>query len=76
VVSPEPVRQRDFAHLLGRLLHRPVLPAPVWALHLAVGEFADEALLVGQRVRPKRLTEARFPYQWPALEPFLKIIMS
>jgi uncharacterized protein (TIGR01777 family) len=56
MVGPEPVRQGDFAKALGGALGRPAfLPAPAFALRLALGEFADEGLLAGQRCVPDRL---------------------
>ncbi len=52
VVSPQPVTNRDFAHALGKALHRPsVLPLPGFMLRAILGEFA-ETLLTGQRVLP------------------------
>ncbi|MBI1798278.1 MAG: TIGR01777 family protein [Candidatus Eisenbacteria bacterium] len=58
-VSPAPVRQADFARALGRALGRPArFPTPAVALRLAFGRMADEVLLAGQRVRPRRWIEA------------------
>lgn len=63
-VAPEPVRQRDFARALGRTLSRPAwIPAPAFALRVALGEMADEALLVGARVVPRRLKAAGFAFR-------------
>jgi len=45
-------------------LHRPaVLPVPVFALRAAVGEFADEGLLAGQRAVPAVLERAGFEFR-------------
>lgn len=64
--SPEPVRNADFTRELGRALHRPaVLPAPAFALRLAFGEMADEALLGGQRVVPARAMAEGFAFRFP-----------
>ena len=68
VSAPEPVRNRDFTKELGRALHRPaVLPAPAFALRLAFGEMADEALLGGQRVVPARAMAEGFAFRYPRL---------
>jgi NAD dependent epimerase/dehydratase family enzyme len=46
---------------MGRILHRPtVLPAFGFALRLALGEFANEGVLVGQRAVPAVLETAGF----------------
>jgi uncharacterized protein (TIGR01777 family) len=68
--APTPVTNRDFAQILGRLLHRPsILPTPGFALRLAVGsEMANEMLLSGQRVLPKRATEEGFEFAYPQLD--------
>jgi uncharacterized protein len=64
VTAPEPVRNRDFARALGRALHRPAfVPAPAFALRLAFGQMADEALLGGQRVLPGRAEAEGFVFE-------------
>ena len=43
LTSPQPVRQIDFARQLGQVQGRPAfLPAPAWALRLALGGFSQE----------------------------------
>ena len=66
--APEPLRNRDFARELGRALHRPAfLPTPAFALRLAFGQMADEALIAGQRVLPARATREGFTFERPTL---------
>ena len=67
-VSPQPVTNAEFTRELGRAVHRPaVIAAPAFALRLAFGEMADEALLASTRTVPKRLLESGFIFQQPAL---------
>ncbi|MBI2083658.1 MAG: TIGR01777 family protein [Deltaproteobacteria bacterium] len=74
VTSPEPIRQKEFAKILGKVLGRPSsLPVPSFVLKLLLGEMS-EMLLTGQRVVPKKLTEAGFQFQYPDLESALKAI--
>ena len=64
--APEPVRNRDFARALGHALHRPALvPTPGFALRLLFGQMADEALLAGQRVLPRRAMNEGFVFDDP-----------
>lgn len=73
VAAPEPVRNREFAKTLGRVLRRPaLLPAPAFALRLAFGQMADEALLGGQRVLARRAEREGFRFETPALETALR----
>jgi uncharacterized protein (TIGR01777 family) len=68
MVGPLAVTNAEFTRELGRALHRPaILPAPAFALRLAFGEMADEALLASERVRPKRLLEAGFVFRHATL---------
>ncbi len=68
VTAPNPARNRDFTRALGRAVHRPaVLPAPAFALRLALGEMADEMLLGGQRVVPARAAAEGFTFEYPEL---------
>ena len=64
VVSPNCVRQKEFAKLLGAALHRPaLLRQPAWMLRLLFGQMADEVLLASQRVEPAQLIHADFAFQ-------------
>ena len=67
--APGPVSSREFGRTLGRVLRRPaVLPAPAFAMRLALGEMADEMLLGGAFVRPAALESAGFRFSRPDLE--------
>ena len=68
VTAPQPVTNAEFTRQLARTLHRPAfLHAPAFALRLAFGEMADEALLASTRVIPKRLPAAGFAFKHPTL---------
>lgn len=69
-VAPNAVTSADFAKTLGRVLKRPaVLPAPAFALKLLYGnECAENIVLASIRVAPKRLIDAGFAFEYPALE--------
>jgi uncharacterized protein (TIGR01777 family) len=76
-VSPNPVRNTDFADRLGEVLHRPALvPAPAFALRLLFGEMADAALLASQRVAPARLLEGGFEFRYPTLPEALRAVLD
>ncbi|WP_419735203.1 TIGR01777 family oxidoreductase [Pseudomonas sp. COR18] len=65
--APRPVRNRDFARALGRVLHRPALiPLPAPLLRVGLGELS-QLLLGGQRAVPKRLLAAGFEFQFTDL---------
>jgi NAD dependent epimerase/dehydratase family enzyme len=44
------------------------MPAPAIALRLLFGQMAEEVLLAGQRVVPKRLDAVGFAFGAPAIE--------
>jgi uncharacterized protein (TIGR01777 family) len=68
-VAPNPVRNADFSHTLGKVLHRPsVLPLPAFALELMFGEMAGATLLASQRVMPAALINAGFAFDDETLE--------
>lgn len=72
VVAPQPVRQREFAKALGKVLHRPaVVPTPAFAVRLAVGELADYALH-GRKVMPRALLDLGFVFGRPTIEEALR----
>lgn len=65
VVGPAPVRNAEFSKALAAAVHRPsLLPVPRFALQLAVGEFADEAV-ASQRALPSVLVGAGFEFTHP-----------
>ncbi|OQC41387.1 MAG: Epimerase family protein [Acidobacteria bacterium ADurb.Bin051] len=67
LASPAPVRNRELARTLGRILRRPaVLPVPAFVLRLLFGAMS-ELVLTGQRVRPERLLAAGFTFRFPDL---------
>lgn len=69
LVAPTPVQQREFAKALGHAVHRPALAVvPPVALRLAMADFADEGLLIGQRLRPRVLQDAGYAFRQPTLE--------
>lgn len=75
-VAPVPVRQRDFARTLARLVRRPaVLPTPSSAVRLALGEMAD-LLLIGQQVTPDVLTSKGLKWRFSTLEPALRDLLT
>jgi uncharacterized protein (TIGR01777 family) len=77
VTAPEPVTNRDFARTLGRVLRRPgFVPAPAFALRVALGEMADALLLTGQRAIPAKAQEHGFGFEYGELEPALRAIYS
>lgn len=67
--APEPARQIDVTRAAGRALRRPVwLPAPAFALRLALGGVADTLLLASQRVVPARLQAEGFEFRDRTIE--------
>jgi uncharacterized protein (TIGR01777 family) len=69
LTAPHPVTNSEFTRTLARLLHRPaVLPAPAFALRLALGPMADETLLSSTRVLPRKLLDAGFRFAQPTIE--------
>ncbi len=64
LVGPEPVTNRAFTKTLGRALHRPTWPiaVPGFALRVVLGPFADEGVLIGQRLVPGVLAATGFMF--------------
>lgn len=63
LTGPAPVTNAEFTTALGRTLDRPArLMAPGFAVRAAVGEFADEGMLGGQRVIPAALEAEGFEF--------------
>lgn len=77
IVSPDPVTNREFTRVLGKVLGRPTLiPMPAFQARLLFGEMAEEILLTGARVLPVRLQNAGFEFVEPDLEQALRSILD
>jgi NAD dependent epimerase/dehydratase family enzyme len=61
--GPAPVTHAEFTTAFGRAVNRPTpLMVPGFAIRAALGEFADEGLLTGQRAIPSALERAGFVF--------------
>jgi NAD dependent epimerase/dehydratase family enzyme len=70
--APEPVRNRDFASVLGHVLGRPaLLPVPGLALRLLYGEMA-QIVTTGARVMPAKPLVLGYEFAHPQLEEALR----
>jgi hypothetical protein len=74
--APGPVRNRDLARAIGRVLRRPsLLPTPPLALRLALGEMAD-VVLASQRVLPAKALALGYRFRFPTIEPALRDLLA
>ena len=77
LVSPNPVTNAEFTSALGTTLSRTaILPAPAFALRLALGEMADEVLLASQRVQPAQLLAGGYEFSFRELGAALANILN
>jgi len=73
VTSPEPVSNKAFTKVLGRVLNRPTpFPLPGPLVRLGAGQMGEEMLLHGQRAVPTILQQSGFDFAYPQLEAALR----
>ena len=73
LTAPNPVAQRTFARVLGRVLRRPAFaPLPGFVVKILFGRMGQPLLLEGQAVLPKKLEAYGFRFQHPDLEGCLR----
>jgi hypothetical protein len=73
--APEPVRNREVAAAIAKVLHRPSsLPVPGFMMKLILGEFGS-VILKGQRVIPRVLEAAGFSFTFPDIESALRDLL-
>jgi uncharacterized protein (TIGR01777 family) len=73
--APDPVTNRDFSKVLGRVLHRPSFVwTPALALRVMLGEAAT-LVVTGQRVLPTRSSALGYAFQYPELPAALTQIL-
>lgn len=71
------VTNADYTRAVARAVRRPaVLPVPGFALRAALGGFADEGVLTGQRVRPAALRQAGFRWSQHDLDDALAAMLA
>lgn len=78
LAAPNPVRNEEFAEVLGDVLNRPsAIPVPRFALKLALGsEAAQELVLASQRVEPVKLSSSGIEFRHPTIREGLEAAIS
>lgn len=76
-VTSHPVTNKEFTKILGHLLHRPTFfSMPTFGVNLLFGELGREVLLASERVKPQKLEEAGFQFEYPYLEDALRHLLK
>jgi uncharacterized protein (TIGR01777 family) len=77
-VAPHPVRARELAQTLGRVLHRPsALPLPPVAPRMVLGEEGNRLLVeADQRARADKALASGYRYRHPDLESALRHVLG
>jgi uncharacterized protein (TIGR01777 family) len=74
--APNPVRNKDLAKALGKVLSRPsFIKTPALTLRLALGEFGS-VLLEGQKALPAKLLKHGFEFRYPKIGEALEEVIS
>lgn len=78
LTAPVPVRNKEFAKTLGRVLHRPsLLPVPPFGPKLLLGaELAGALLFESQRVDPVVLAASGYSFEHPELAAALAAVLD
>jgi uncharacterized protein (TIGR01777 family) len=74
--TPYPLRMKEFANTLGKVLNRPSLfPIPKFILRLVVGE-AAEVVTASQRIDSKKLLDSGYKFKFDKLENALRNLLK
>ena len=77
LTAPNPVTNNEFSRELSLELGRPaIFRVPGFALKLLMGEMAENLLLSGQRVLPRKLEEGGYRFTYPKLRGALENLCS
>jgi len=77
LTAPNPVTNAEFTRALARQVHRPAsFAAPAFALRLALGEMANEALLASARALPAKLGAMGFQFAHPTIDQALAAALA
>ena len=76
LTAPNPVKNKEFAKILGNVMNKPAFfVVPTFLLKLVLGEVAA-IVLKGQRVVPKKLQDLGYKFQYPELEGALRDVLK
>lgn len=76
LVTPFPLKNRQFTQTVAEVIHRPnIAHVPRTVARLAVGDMADELLLISIRVQPGKLMQTHFHFRYPQLEDALRHLL-
>jgi uncharacterized protein (TIGR01777 family) len=77
LIAPEAATSKGFARALGEYLGRPaIVPAPGFAVKLALGEMADALLLSSTKAIPQKLEGAGYAFRAPTLAAAFRQILG
>jgi uncharacterized protein (TIGR01777 family) len=78
LVSPNAATNRELTQAVNRAVHRPTFPVPVpgFALKTALGPFAEEGVLIGQRLVPAVLLRTGFAFEHTELDAALAAVLT
>lgn len=77
VTGPDPVTNAELTRVLAAQMGRPApWVVPPFALRAVLGEFADEGVLVSQRVMPAKLENDGFVFRHPTLTEALAAVLD
>ena len=76
LTSPNPTTNKEFSKTLGKVIGRPsFMPIPGFGLRLLFGQMADEMLLSGQKVSPKKVLDLGYEFKYRNLEGALRSLL-
>ncbi|MBF0280063.1 MAG: TIGR01777 family protein [SAR324 cluster bacterium] len=77
VSSPNPVTNREFTKILGKVLGRPtIFPLPANIVRVLFGEMGDDLLLSSICMTPQQLQKTGYGFQYPSLEDAFRFLLK
>jgi uncharacterized protein (TIGR01777 family) len=75
-VSPNSLRNADFATTSAQALRKPAMRLPAFLVRLVMGEMGEEFILASRRIQPVKLLAAGYQFRFPELEGALRYEMA
>lgn len=77
ITAPDAVSYAQLAQSLARHAKAwAIIRVPPWCLRLLLGQMAEELLLTGQNVKPRKLLDAGFVFEYPNLDAALDNLLK